>query len=134
MDWKYLYTSFEGRINRQPFWLSLLALIVLQWVLMMVIGLFVGGSMMGQIDANTDPALVAGRAMTAFIPIMIISLIFLYPTLAVYTKRWHDRDKSGWWSLILLVPFVGAIWFLVECGFLRGSDGPNNYGNDPFGP
>jgi len=52
--------------------------------------------------------------------------------LAVYTKRWHDRNKSGWWSLILLIPIVGPIWMLVELGFLRGTEGTNNYGPDPI--
>ena len=33
MDWKNLYLSFEGRINRQPFWLGLLAMTVVVWVL-----------------------------------------------------------------------------------------------------
>jgi uncharacterized membrane protein YhaH (DUF805 family) len=53
-------------------------------------------------------------------------------SLAVFAKRWHDRDKSGWWSLILLVPFIGSIWALVECGCLPGTEGPNRYGADPL--
>ncbi len=36
MDWKYLLTSFEGRISRQPFWLSVLALFIAQWVIMII--------------------------------------------------------------------------------------------------
>ena len=56
----------------------------------------------------------------------------IYPMLAVYAKRWHDRDKSGWWTLIGLVPFIGAIWLLVECGILEGTRGPNSYGPDPL--
>ena len=40
--------------------------------------------------------------------------------LALYAKRWHDRDKSGWWSLIGLVPIIGAIWLIVELGILEG--------------
>jgi uncharacterized membrane protein YhaH (DUF805 family) len=33
--------------------------------------------------------------------------------------------------LILLIPFVGAIWFLVELGFLPGTPGPNRFGPPP---
>jgi uncharacterized membrane protein YhaH (DUF805 family) len=33
--------------------------------------------------------------------------------------------------LILLVPIVGAIWFLVELGFLPGTPGPNRFGPPP---
>ena len=133
MDWKYLYTSFEGRISRQPFWLSLLALIVIQWVLTLIFGMILGTSMMAGMDPNMPPDQIAAMATKGMIPIVIVSLLFLYPTLAVYTKRWHDRDKSGWWTLIILVPIIGGIWFLVECGFLRGTDGANRFGADPLG-
>ena len=133
MDWKYLLTSFSGRINRQPFWLSILAMVVLQWVLMLVLGMFLGTSMMGGMDPNMAPEAAAAMAMQSMTPIIIISLLFLYPALAIYTKRWHDRDKSGWWSLIMFVPIIGALWFLIECGFLRGTDGPNRFGEDPLG-
>ena len=52
--------------------------------------------------------------------------------LATATKRYHDRNKSGWWILIVFVPVIGAIWYFVECGFLRGTRGPNPYGPDPL--
>jgi uncharacterized membrane protein YhaH (DUF805 family) len=57
----------------------------------------------------------------------------IYPAIAVYAKRWHDRGKSGWWTLIILVPAIGSIWLLVELGFLRGTPGANKYGPDPLG-
>ena len=63
---------------------------------------------------------------------MIISLASIYFAFAVYAKRWHDRDKSGWWTLIILVPFIGGIWLLVECGILEGTKGANRYGPDPL--
>ena len=132
MDWKNLYLSMDGRINRQPFWLGLLALIIVQWIVIFIVSMLLGVSMMGNMDPNMAPDVAASMAMKAMIPIWIVSLLFLYPVLAVYTKRWHDRDKSGWWSLIILVPIIGAIWFLVECGFLRGTEGPNRFGNDPL--
>jgi uncharacterized membrane protein YhaH (DUF805 family) len=132
MDWKYLFTSFEGRINRQSFWLSILVLIIVQWVLMLIFGVVLGTSMMGGMDPNMPPDEAAVMAMKASAPLIIVSLIFLYPALAIYAKRWHDRSKSGWWTLILFVPLIGAIWFLVECGFLRGTEGPNQFGNDPL--
>lgn len=48
-------------------------------------------------------------------------------------KRYHDRDKSGAWVLIQLVPFVGPFWYVIEAGCLRGTVGPNRYGPDPLG-
>ncbi len=35
----------------------------------------------------------------------------------------------------LLFDFDGRQrWVLIECGFLAGTDGPNQYGPDPLGP
>ena len=136
MDWKNLYLSFEGRTNRQPFWLGLLAMAVVIWILEFIIFSIFGGSAMMSVDAsNPDAAAIAmSNAMSGMIvPFSILFLVFLWPSLAIYTKRWHDRDKSGWWSLIMFVPIIGGIWFLVECGFLRGTDGPNRFGDDPLG-
>ena len=135
MDWKNLYLSFEGRLNRKPFWLGLLAMAVVIWILEFIIFSMFGGSAMMSIDANNpDAAAAMTTAMSGMmVPFSILFLVFLWPTLAIYTKRWHDRDKSGWWSLIMFVPIIGGLWFLIECGFLRGTDGPNRFGNDPLG-
>ena len=132
MDWKYLLTSFEGRISRQPFWLSILALLIVEWIVMIVLSMALGTSMMGNIDPGMPPEEAAAMVWKSMIPIIIVSLLFLYPALAIYAKRWHDRGKSGWWTLIVLVPLIGSIWMLVECGFLRGTEDPNQYGNDPL--
>jgi uncharacterized membrane protein YhaH (DUF805 family) len=50
---------------------------------------------------------------------------------ATTVKRWHDRDHSGWMSLIQVIPFIGPIWTLVECGFLPSTPGRNRYGPSP---
>jgi uncharacterized membrane protein YhaH (DUF805 family) len=126
-----MFTSFEGRINRQKWWLGLIALVVIEWIVFIVIGMVFGGGMMAGMDPN-NPEAAAEAMSTMMIPLGIIGLIFLWPTLALYAKRWHDRGKSGWWTLIALVPVIGGIWILVELGFLRGTDGPNQYGNDPI--
>ena len=117
MDWQNLYFNYSGRINRQPYWWGSLALGLVQVVL-----LFLIAAVLGTGFNTTNFKVLEG----------LWSLLFLYPALAVTTKRWHDRDKSGWWSLILLVPVVGAIWMTVECGFLRGTDGLNRFGPDPL--
>jgi uncharacterized membrane protein YhaH (DUF805 family) len=58
----------------------------------------------------------------------IFALLSLIPAIIVHIKRFHDRDKSGWWVLIGLVPIIGAIWLLIELGFLKGTPGPNRFG------
>jgi len=47
-------------------------------------------------------------------------------------KRCHDRDKSGWWILLSVVPVIGWIWAIIELGCLKGADGPDRYGPDPL--
>jgi uncharacterized membrane protein YhaH (DUF805 family) len=65
-------------------------------------------------------------------PVSIIAtLVMIYPAIIVTIKRYHDRNKSGWWVLIALIPIVGAIWQIIELGFLRGTVGQNRFGSDP---
>ena len=39
-------------------------------------------------------------------------------------------EAAAW--AIYFVPLIGAIWFLIEVGFLPGTRGPNQYGADPL--
>ena len=119
MDWKYLLTSFDGRINRAKFWAAIGVFFVIG-----IVALILDSILGTRID-------LGGGAEIGIIGI-IVSLASIYFALAVYAKRWHDRDKSGWWTLILFVPLIGAIWFLVECGILEGTRGANQYGPDPL--
>lgn len=113
MNLKHLLLSFEGRIGRRSYWTGAVVLFGIG-IVAAVIGAGLGEG--GQVLVN------------------LVSLVLLYPSLALAAKRWHDRNKSGWWSLIALVPLVGPIWMLVENGFLRGTPGPNRFGPDPAGP
>lgn len=130
MDFKNLFFSMEGRINRGKFWLGILILFIAQWVVMLIVGALTGTGMMMAMDPNAppDPAAI----MAAMAPLFIVMLIFLWPALCIYAKRWHDRNKSGWWTLIILVPIVGSIWMIIELGLLKGTEGPNKYGPDPL--
>ena len=112
MDYKKLLFSFEGRINRKPYWMFILAVIAVTVVLVgvsMVIGEKVG-----------------------MILLVLFQILILWSALAVQAKRWHDRDKSAWWLLMNLVPVVGPIWVFVEAGCLRGTEGQNRFGPDPL--
>jgi len=51
--------------------------------------------------------------------------------IAMVIKRLHDRDRSGWFALIFLIPIVGAIWLFVEVICLAGTTGTNRFGLDP---
>ena len=57
-------------------------------------------------------------------------LAVIIPGIAVAIRRLHDVGKSGWFSLVILIPVVGLIWLLVL--FCReGCDGENKYGSNP---
>ena len=115
MDWKYLLTSFEGRINRAKFWAGVGVMIAISIALNLI------DSVLG---------LQFGQGLGVLSTIFV--LISIYLALALYAKRWHDRDKSGWWSLIALIPIIGAVWLIVELGILEGTRGANKYGLDPL--
>lgn len=50
----------------------------------------------------------------------IASLALAWVSFASVVRRFHDRGKSGWWALLYLVPGIGWLWILIECGFLPG--------------
>ena len=89
MDWKYLLTSFDGRINRAKFWAGIGVFIVIgiiAFILDSILGTRINH---GQRRPDGHHRLSSSRWHRS------ISLF------ALYAKRWHDRDKSGWWTLIV---------------------------------
>lgn len=103
--------TWEGRINRQRFWAYFLVYLAAYIVVSLV------ESVIG----------LSGILSTLFI------LATLFSSICVAIKRWHDVDKSGWWALIGLIPLVGGIIALVFNGFIKGTSGPNRFGEDPLG-
>ncbi|MCA9213050.1 MAG: DUF805 domain-containing protein [Planctomycetales bacterium] len=112
--WMWILFSFNGRIPRRYYW----GASVLVGVLFLA---FMFG-LMAVFGEGSDE--VFNGMIFAFIP-------FVWCTLALRVKRWHDRDKRGWWILITLIPYLGSIWEFIECGCLRGTEGPNRFGSDP---
>src|ERR1035438_8242932 len=97
-----LLFSFNGRIGRHTYW-----------------------------DATLFFAFV-GLMLLVMHPLLyaFYCLLTVWPSLAVTVKPFHDRDKSGWWVFISMIPLLGWIWTFVELGLLRGTNGPNRYGPD----
>jgi len=100
-----LLFSFDGRIGRGGFWTGALILIGLILVI-------------GFVDR-----LIGAAGWLNFIG----RLMLVISSLAVSAKRWHDRNKSGWWTLINVIPIIGPIWSFIELGLLPGTDGPNRF-------
>ena len=106
------YAVFNGRATRAEYWYFVLFNFIVAVVLAIIdasAGLYIG-SVIGLLGA-------------------IYALAVLIPNLAVSVRRLHDINRSGWWLLICLVPFVGAIILLVF--FLTKSKADNKYGPSP---
>ena len=61
-----------------------------------------------------------------------VAVLQLWISLAISVKRYHDRDRKGWWLLIALIPIIGVLWIFVVLGFLKGTEGANRFGSDPL--
>ena len=101
---------FNGRARRKEYWMFVLFNIVFS------------------IAAGIADYMVFGSGSGAVSG--LYSLAVFIPSLAAGVRRLHDVGKSGWFTLILFVPLVGAIWLLVlYC--TEGTNGDNEYGPDP---
>jgi uncharacterized membrane protein YhaH (DUF805 family) len=102
------YVGFSGRARRTEYWMFVLFNFIIAAVL----------------------AALGIAVHALFFLNVIYGLAVLLPNLAVAFRRLHDTNRSAWWILIGLIPFIGAIWLLVlTC--LPGTSGPNQYGPDP---
>ncbi|MDR1268788.1 MAG: DUF805 domain-containing protein [Planctomycetaceae bacterium] len=106
------YAVFHGRARRKEYWMFVLFNTGIAYT----IG-FVSGLLMGEQGIIVDS---------------IYAFAVLVPGIAVMVRRLHDIGKSGWWSLIVFVPIVGAIVLLIWS--IRDSQpGSNQYGLNPKG-
>lgn len=108
------YVTISGRARRSEYWYFVLFSMLAGFVLGALDGLLVG------FNSNFQPLST------------IFSLLILLPSLTVAIRRLHDRDMSGWWLLLFLVPLLGAI-ALVVIFALPGTAGRNRFGPDPLG-
>jgi hypothetical protein len=61
---------------------------------------------------------------------MLVNLALLYSYIAVLIKRCHDRNRSGLFLLLSLIPLLN-FWPWIELWFLKGTPGRNQYGEEP---
>ena len=61
----------------------------------------------------------------------IIVIVLFIPAITSQIRRFHDRDKSGWFILINFIPVVGWIIALVML-LDKGTPGKNRFGEYPL--
>ena len=125
------YADFTGRARRMELWLFWLLLIGIQIVFSILIGL-VAGPTAGVADPTDPFAVLNGPAKALYGVFFLMMLALLIPSLAVSIRRLHDTNRTGWWLLLGLIPFLGALVLLIFY-LLDGTPGPNKYGPDPKG-
>lgn len=104
---KYLFFSSEGRVNRRRYWIGFLILLPI-WLIPAIILLLI------------HPLLY-----------FLGFLIGVYPSIMILIKRAHDRNRSGHFIWICLIPLV-SLWPAIELPFIKGTHGPNRFGPDPL--
>ena len=89
------YVTFKGRASRSEYW----------WFFLFTLIIGLGADLVAVAAYNIgDP--------TGEILSLIISLIFLLPSIAVATRRLHDTGRSGWWQLLYFT-IIGGVLVIV---------------------
>lgn len=123
------YATFSGRASRSEFWWF-----QSPWLVICAGLLF---SLVIMVPSINRHGHLTGEAVTFypfFVAFYLASAVYLIaaiiPSLAVTLRRMHDSGRSGWWVLIVLVPFGGLILliFLAQ----KGTPGHNRFGADPL--
>jgi uncharacterized membrane protein YhaH (DUF805 family) len=104
------YVQFSGRAPRAEYWYFTLFTTLVSLAAGCFDGLWFDGS----------PVLSA-----------LTNLVFFLPLLTVAVRRLHDGDRSGWWSLAVLIPIAGPIVLLVWFAS-KGTSGENRFGSAPL--
>jgi uncharacterized membrane protein YhaH (DUF805 family) len=112
------YADFSGRSRRKEYWFF-------------VLGVFIAAIVLSIIERIAGLSGMVGGVYGPLTTILLLGVII--PSIAVQVRRFHDQDKSGWFVLLSLIPFLGAIIVLVFM-FLEGTKGPNRFGPDPKDP
>lgn len=99
----------DGRLNRMEYFLRMLILTP------------AGAIGSGLIDAGKSDLVVIG--------VMLLAGVTVSSSFQII-KRFHDMGDSGWWQLLLLIPFLNI---LIGLGLLfwPGTDGFNRFGKKP---
>ena len=128
MEWMILplrrYADFSGRSRRLEYWMFQLF-----YFLVLIVGVVLV-SVIGSLSGDSASSAIFVVAATGFV---VGYLALFIPMLAVQVRRLHDQDKSGWFLLLGVIPYLGGLILLIlMC--IDGTPGPNRFGPDPKDP
>lgn len=106
----YWGLGFEGRMRRLPYWTGGFILLT---------ALYLAALLFLQRPGSGGWVLLG----LFYLPCLVISLRWT-------AMRLHDLNASGWWAVVLFVPYVGAAAGLV-LSFVPGNTGDNDHGEPP---
>lgn len=99
MHFLSLLFSFNGRINRSQYWLGCGLIFVGSFLAFTLAGLVAAPP-----AAPSKPMAQHSAGLAAYVLALPIWLISAWAGFAVQVKRFHDRGRSGFWSLLPLLP------------------------------
>jgi len=95
------YATFSGRASRAEFWWWALV----SWLVDFVLGLFE--------NHRTADGSLTGLSIVFTVIASLWALAILVPWLALWWRRLHDANHSGWHIFWWLLPIIGWIILLV---------------------
>jgi len=115
-----LLTTTEGRISRKQWWIGLLVIVAIAIGLTIVLSIISFGNLL----------LLSWGGF-------IISLALLWPSYCIGMTTGEVWGQPAlvpdmWLMVLQFLVFVFAVYMLVQVGFLKGTEGPNQYGPDPL--
>ena len=119
---RYHYADFQGRTGRREYW----TFFVVQSVVVYGVGMVDGFPGTRFMKATFSPL---SFVAAGWLELLIGGVVFL-PSLAIAVRRLHDVGKSGWYLLVLFVPFVGLVYYLYLM-LSESQPDANQYGPHP---
>jgi uncharacterized membrane protein YhaH (DUF805 family) len=118
MPIRQLLFSFRGRIPRSTWW-GASAILNFVWLLMFAL-------LINEWRAQPDADTMCGAILIGLMAFVI------WTNVSLHFKRWQDAGCNGWGCMLVFIPYLGWLVGVVVCGFMKGTEGPNEYGPDPF--
>ena len=120
------YVSWKGRATRAEYWWWTLFIFIVTLPFNISYNVGSQAGLEAAIASGDQTAFMAALFGPTYWLLVLVTLVFLLPSLAVTIRRLHDIDRSGGWFWIILVPFAGSIVLLVFA-LLPSTPGKNRF-------